>query len=160
MNKRSRQGVLAFRFRRWSRKAYAAFCSIGRCVTIGRVCKSIAEASLLKVCAQWQLLCRASLLAEDQGLHACMSGEEDVGRCLPCGLKAVHEQPAGRETSCGEGVTCPITERIIQLINKFTGSGKAAGGVSLQGRHSAGVLPLLIVSFHNHQEYDNRRIKE
>lgn len=37
-----------FRFRRWSRKPYAVFCSLGRHITIGHVCKSIADASLRK----------------------------------------------------------------------------------------------------------------
>lgn len=36
------------RFRKWSRKAYAAFASIGKCVTIGHVSKSIADNSLTK----------------------------------------------------------------------------------------------------------------
>lgn len=36
------------RFHRWSRKKYAMFGSIGKCVTIGCVCKSIADASLGK----------------------------------------------------------------------------------------------------------------
>ncbi|MEL5896222.1 hypothetical protein AAE250_22365 [Bacteroides sp. GD17] len=36
------------RFRRWSRKAYAAFASIGRCVTIGSLRKSVADSSLSK----------------------------------------------------------------------------------------------------------------
>lgn len=36
------------RFRRWSRKGYAAFASLGRCVTIGQVCKSITERALAK----------------------------------------------------------------------------------------------------------------
>lgn len=36
------------RFRRWSRKAYAAFSSIGCCVTIGCVRKSVADSSLSK----------------------------------------------------------------------------------------------------------------
>ena len=36
------------RFRRWSRKAYAAFVSIGRCVTIGCLCKGVANCSLSK----------------------------------------------------------------------------------------------------------------
>ncbi|MDR0573249.1 MAG: hypothetical protein LBG96_04330 [Tannerella sp.] len=35
-------------FRRWSRKRYAAFCSIGRCVSIRKVNKSVIEASLTK----------------------------------------------------------------------------------------------------------------
>lgn len=37
-----------FRFRRWSRKGYAVFCSLGKLVTIGHCCKSIADASLRK----------------------------------------------------------------------------------------------------------------
>ena len=36
------------RFRQWSRKGYAIFASLGKHVTIGHVCKSIAEASLTK----------------------------------------------------------------------------------------------------------------
>lgn len=36
------------RFRRWSRKRYAAFCSVGRVVSIGQVKKSITDASLGK----------------------------------------------------------------------------------------------------------------
>lgn len=35
-------------FRRWSRKGYAAFCSLGRCVVIGCLKKGIADASLRK----------------------------------------------------------------------------------------------------------------
>lgn len=37
------------RFRQWSRKAYAAFASLGREVVISRVGKSITEVSLCKV---------------------------------------------------------------------------------------------------------------
>ena len=36
------------RFRQWSRKGYAIFASLGKHVTIGHVCKSIADASLTK----------------------------------------------------------------------------------------------------------------
>lgn len=36
------------RFRQWSRKGYAIFASLGKHVTIGHACKSIAEASLTK----------------------------------------------------------------------------------------------------------------
>lgn len=35
-------------FRRWSRKRYAAFCSIGRCVSIRQLKKNLSEASLMK----------------------------------------------------------------------------------------------------------------
>lgn len=50
------------RFRKWSRKAYAMFASIGKCVTIGCVKKGIADAALGKqvnVCistAAWSFL--------------------------------------------------------------------------------------------------------
>ena len=36
------------RFRRWSGKGYAIFRSLHRHVTIGRVCKSIADSALSK----------------------------------------------------------------------------------------------------------------
>jgi hypothetical protein len=35
-------------FRRWSRKRYAVFCSIGRCVSIRQLRKNVTEASLKK----------------------------------------------------------------------------------------------------------------
>jgi hypothetical protein len=43
---KTRQHVIIFR--RWSRKGYAVFCSIGRCVSIGKLGKNIVEASLKK----------------------------------------------------------------------------------------------------------------
>lgn len=36
------------RFRRWSRKAYGVLMTLHREVTLGRVCRSIADAALLK----------------------------------------------------------------------------------------------------------------
>ncbi len=51
------------RFRRWSRKAYASFASIGRHVTIGCVSKSIADKSLNKQ------VCTGTA-------HECMRGEQ------------------------------------------------------------------------------------
>ena len=38
----------SLRFRRWSHKSYAAFASIGRNVTIGRLSKGVADSSLRK----------------------------------------------------------------------------------------------------------------
>lgn len=49
MNRMSRHIRPVIRFRQWSRKAYAAFASLGREVVISRVRKSITEASLCKV---------------------------------------------------------------------------------------------------------------
>lgn len=48
MKQKSVHKAVAVRFRRWSRKGYAIFCSLGKLVTIGRVCKSIADASQRK----------------------------------------------------------------------------------------------------------------
>ena len=47
MNKlyRSKQMI---RFRRWSRKRYAMFCSLGKCVTIGTLKKGVTDVSLGK----------------------------------------------------------------------------------------------------------------
>ena len=39
---------MTIRFRKWSRKAYAAFASLGRCVTIGCLPKNVADCSLSK----------------------------------------------------------------------------------------------------------------
>ena len=39
---------MTIRFRKWSRKAYAAFASLGRCVTIGYLPKNVADCSLSK----------------------------------------------------------------------------------------------------------------
>ncbi len=38
----------SIRFRRWSRKEYAVFASLGKCVTIGCLSKSVADKSLAK----------------------------------------------------------------------------------------------------------------
>lgn len=48
------------RFRKWSRKAYAAFASLGRCVTIGCLPKSVADSSLSKQKAGMTTGCQSS----------------------------------------------------------------------------------------------------
>ncbi|MCM1373107.1 MAG: hypothetical protein NC113_03320 [Bacteroides sp.] len=57
-----------FRFRRWSRKGYAVFSSLGKLVTIGRGCKSIADASLRK------------------------SGMMPISSCMICGERCVEDE--------------------------------------------------------------------
>ena len=39
---------IVIRFRRWTRKGYAIFSSLGRCVTIGTLGREVADASLKK----------------------------------------------------------------------------------------------------------------
>ncbi|MDO5569832.1 MAG: hypothetical protein Q4F97_00010 [Bacteroidales bacterium] len=48
MNKRSFNQGIVLRFKRWSRKKFGAFCSLGKCVIISHVKNSIANASLSK----------------------------------------------------------------------------------------------------------------
>ena len=48
MNQQPLTSAPSLRFRRWSRKAYAPFASVGRHVTIGCVHKGIADRSLAK----------------------------------------------------------------------------------------------------------------
>lgn len=48
MNSNLKNIPKVIRFRRWSRNRFAAFQSIGKCVNIGYVCKSIIELSLKK----------------------------------------------------------------------------------------------------------------
>lgn len=48
MYKKEYQSQKSFRFRRWSRKSYSVFCSLGKCITIGKLHKEAIEASLKK----------------------------------------------------------------------------------------------------------------
>lgn len=84
MQKKEYQSPKSFRFRRWSRKGYSVFCSIGKCVTIGNLRKNAIEASLRKKPG----LHRIPLVAEQ---NACEESIPDAGskdRCpaaLPTG---------------------------------------------------------------------------
>lgn len=60
----------AIRFRRWSRKNYAAFCSIGKVVTIGHLSAGIADVSLKK---------GKSILALKWSLPVCMLIDSGYG---------------------------------------------------------------------------------
>ena len=66
--KQTSSSPLSLRFRRWSRKAYSAFASIGRHVTIGCVSKSIADKSLSKQA-------RVNELANGRQENECQKGK-------------------------------------------------------------------------------------
>lgn len=73
---------MPLRFRKWSRKAYAAFASLGRCVTIGCLPKSVADSSLSKQKSGTSAGCksgRQSLEDTDNG----KGQETDIG--IPLG---------------------------------------------------------------------------
>ena len=84
------------RFRRWSRKEYAAFVSLHRHVTIGQVGRGIADASLGKQKACHGLTFQGkmhSLEVEDRGLEEVYSRQtgQNCGVCW-CrkGKKCLH----------------------------------------------------------------------
>lgn len=69
---------VALRFRRWSRKGYAAFVSIQRAVTIGRLTANVCERFEVKNCST-----HASLLGANPAETAEAGGtEEEESGCL------------------------------------------------------------------------------
>lgn len=70
------------RFRQWSRKAYAAFASIGRCVTIGCLPKDVADCSLSKQKAGTAAGCKSQGCIDDT--NGRKGQETDIGIPLGC----------------------------------------------------------------------------
>ena len=92
------------RFRHWSRKAYAAFASLGKHVTIGHVCKSIAEASLCKS-VNLCMVAVSRLMTEKEEGELCWEVSEEMERLQLASWLAVVE------TSClpmGCAVRCTV----------------------------------------------------
>ena len=72
---------MTIRFRKWSRKAYAAFASLGRCVTIGCLPKNVADCSLSKQNSGTSAGCKSG----GQNLEDTGKGQEtDIGIPLGC----------------------------------------------------------------------------
>ena len=74
---------MTIRFRKWSRKAYAAFASLGRCVTIGCLPKNVADCSLSKQNSGTSAGCKSG----GQNLEDIDNGkgqETDIGIPLGC----------------------------------------------------------------------------
>lgn len=72
------------RFRQWSRKAYAAFASIGRCVTIGCLPKDVADCSLSKQKAGTATGCKSQGKCMDdtngeKGVKGVISSQASLG---------------------------------------------------------------------------------
>ena len=103
------------RFRRWSRKAYAAFASIGRCVTIGSLRKSVADSSLSKQ--------KAAGTAGQAGCSAASAWKGATeGRETDIGI------PLGSNTAllCGMTGTGMSLQALFQV--QVVGSNANAGG--------------------------------
>lgn len=61
------------RFRHWSRKGYAIFCCLGRCVTIGNLNKEVTDISLGKQ----QTVFRLSVSGQTEGAEIAWEGDSD-----------------------------------------------------------------------------------
>ncbi|MGN0036284.1 MAG: hypothetical protein ACI36X_03580 [Bacteroidaceae bacterium] len=108
MKKTILRTIRTLRFRRWSRKGYAAFCSMGRVVSIGRLKKSIADASLGKqgltslhpnTCAAGN---QPSDTADDNGGGPAIPPDlpEKELHTLPILAVCLHEPPAAVSPVC------------------------------------------------------------
>ena len=110
------------RFRKWSRKAYAAFASIGRCVTIGCLPKGVADSSLSKQ--------KAGAAAGSKSGGQCLEDTND-GKCRETDIGMppnCENRPGTMFGMFGFGalqtVLCPIndglqrTKCIYTIINK------------------------------------------
>lgn len=100
------------RFRRWSRKGYAAFASLGQCVTIGQVCKSITERALTKQVAPG-ITCPTELMENGRDdddtptttitaietLLAALSPQIAATRPAPCGYTLYNSINRGIDAS-------------------------------------------------------------
>lgn len=105
------------RFRKWSRKAYAAFASLGQWVTIGCLPKGVADCSLSKQKAGAAAGCKSG----GQGIEEVNGGkgqETDIGVPLGCenGLVTVLDFFGFKEL---QPVLCPVVNT-SQQGEKYT----------------------------------------
>ena len=77
------------RFRRWSRKGYAVFCSLTAQVTIGRVCKSICEMALRK---SGRGLCRQGGCGLLCTMDEEVEGTEHFDVCMAEGMACLEQR--------------------------------------------------------------------
>lgn len=109
------------RFRRWSRKEYAAFVSLHRHVTIGQVGRGIADASLGK---QKTAVCEGK--KAEVALWSILSEEEVLFGSGGPGLGGSLFEMDRKGLWCllvpqGEEVSAPFVGRINKIINNRKG---------------------------------------
>lgn len=94
------------RFRKWSQKAYAAFASLGRCVTIGCLPKSVADSSLSKQKSGTSAGCKS-------GRQSLEDTDNDKGQETDIGIPLRSENGLTKLEIFGfRGLTpvlCPVT---------------------------------------------------
>ncbi len=94
------------RFRKWSRKAYAAFASLGQWVTIGCLPKGVADSSLSKQKAGTAAGCKSGAQSIEE-VNGGKGQETDIGVPLGCenSLAAAFEVFGFKEL---RPVLCPV----------------------------------------------------
>ena len=133
----------AIRFLRWSRKAYAAFCSLHRNVTIGQVGKGIADASLSKAKEVVQV-CHVSkvrpVVPDSGGTDSC------VGWTVPAGCTLSFRQLIVLLKGIVWGCPCP-KENVVLFVSHFPGGSLKAfvvpGFPVVTGSRLEGQMPFL-----------------
>lgn len=133
----------AIRFLRWSRKAYAAFCSLHRNVTIGQVGKGIADASLSKAKEVVQV-CHVSevrpVVPDSGGTDSC------VGWTVPAGCAMSFRQLIVLLKGIVWGCPCP-KENVVLFVSHFPGGSLKAfvvpGFPVVTGSRLEGQMPFL-----------------
>lgn len=89
---------IIIRFRRWTRKGYAIFCSLGRSVTIGTLGREVADASLKKQ--------KAGIFnipaSTDQHVFYDDEPEDDLPNGIPANLGLIGFFLPANETYCSD----------------------------------------------------------
>lgn len=106
------------RFRRFIRKGYSAFRSVGRCVTIGHLAKSEVDASLNKQKPGVFLIRKQEVLPEDKSSEEDVSTLSDLLRQLTSFLLPV---TANDVCCCPHLAVLNLTDRYISRMNALPG---------------------------------------
>lgn len=106
------------RFRQWSRRAFAAFLSLGRVVTIGHVSKSVTEVSLTKV----EKYIRPGLPHLVPSENSCCDKPPEFD--IPDIDHVIATQYTSDPTECACRVSFPFafTDRKVRANHSMTGS--------------------------------------
>lgn len=118
----------SIRFRRWSRKNYAVFGSLHRHVTIGRVCKGIADSSLDKARHIVSVEGNGQRVYAMDGVREQDALAQDIG--IPLGYvmlrlmgQPVVVEPAGSKAACSRKIqnNCHLSKRNGERIRVASG---------------------------------------
>ena len=108
----------SIRFRRWSRKNYAVFGSLHRHVTIGRVCKGIADSSLDKARHIVSVEGNGQCVYAMDGIREQDASPYDIGIPLGCVMLLLMGLPVAVEPAGSEATQELIMSKILSAGKK------------------------------------------